>query len=119
MARPRLGIYSKPHPRCPHCRQHLPLLLQGLACIRLRPHPAWMVSYSRLVRQHLYTYGPAQLAQLVWSYGQLTPAPPYARLYFRPPKQLVRELLRLVKAWGLTDRSVKCPLVMSSVSYSQ
>lgn len=76
--------------------------------MRLRPHPAWMVSYSLLVRQHLHIYGPMQLAQLVWSYGQLTPAPPYSRLYFRPPKQLVRELLRWVKAWGLTDGSAKC-----------
>ncbi|GIL83583.1 hypothetical protein Vretimale_10386 [Volvox reticuliferus] len=72
----------------------LPLLLWSLARIRLRPASRWMVSYTRIVQTHVRQYDMRQVAQLAWAYGQLMPAAPYSKLFYRPPRGLVRCLLR-------------------------
>ncbi|KAG2442013.1 hypothetical protein HYH02_009805 [Chlamydomonas schloesseri] len=72
----------------------LPLLLWSLARMRLRPPSQWLAEYSRIVQQHVLSYDMRQVAQLVWSYGQLVPQAPYSKMYFRPPRSLVQTLLR-------------------------
>ncbi|GLI64380.1 hypothetical protein VaNZ11_007646 [Volvox africanus] len=99
----------------------LPLMLWSLARIRLRPATRWMVSYTRIVQAYVRLYDMRQVAQLVWAYGQLTPAAPYSKLYYRPPRRLVRCLLRrslgaLQTGGSRSSRKVPQPLHHQKVS---
>jgi hypothetical protein len=68
--------------------------LSSLASMGVRPPLRWMRAYERHLASHIGRMEPKLIAQVVWAYGHLVPPPPYAKMYYRPPRELLKLLLR-------------------------
>lgn len=70
------------------------VFLWSIARLGVRPPLPWMRAHEQQLLLHSGQLRPGWVAQVVWAYGELVPPAPYAKMFYRPSRQLMRRLLR-------------------------